>query len=259
MTLTRSWDAGTYHTISCPQAAMAQAVLDRLELHGDEVALDAGCGSGRVTAALLERLPRGRVVAVDADAGMVEHARAALPADRVEVHHQDLTDLRLPEPVDAAFSNAVFHWVADHQALFAALARALRPGGRLSAQCGGHGNIAHVQAAADAIVAADPTVRGHFAGWTRPWHFAAPQDTEQRLRAAGFTAVRCWLEPWPVRPDDIETYLRTICLGPYLERVPAARHAAFAREVADRVEGELDYVRLNVTARMPSELEEASS
>ena len=248
----RAWDASTYHTISCPQAAMAQAVLDRLELRGDETVLDAGCGSGRVTAALLERLPRGRVVAVDADAGMVEHARAALPADRVEVHQQDLAALSLAQPADAAFSNAVFHWVTDHDALFAALARVLRPGGRLSAQCGGEGNVAGVQAAADAIVAAAPALRELFAGWSGPWNFAGPDETAQRLHAAGFTAVRCWLEPWPVRPDDPETYLRTICLGPYLERLPEAEHAAFAREVAGRVGGELDYVRLNIVAQMPS-------
>ena len=251
MTPTRAWDARAYHTVSCPQAAMAEAVLDRLELCGDEVVLDAGCGSGRVTAALLERLPRGRVVALDADAGMVEHARAALPADRVEVRHQDLTAVDLAEPVDAVFSNAVFHWVLDHDALFGALARALRPGGRLSAQCGGHGNVAGVQAAANAIVAAEPALRERFAGWQRPWHFAAPQETEQRLRAAGFADVTCWLEPWPVSPDDVETYLRTICLGPYLDRLPEARHTAFAREVARRVKGELDYVRLNIIAQTP--------
>jgi len=246
----RAWDARTYHTISCPQAAMAEAVLDRLELRGDETVLDAGCGSGRVTAALLARLPRGRVVAVDADAGMAGHARAALPADRVEVHHQDLAGLGLPRPVDAAFSNAVFHWVPDHDALFAALARALRPGGRLSAQCGGEGNVAGVQAAADASVASDPALRERFAGWNGPWNFAGPHETQRRLGAAGFVDVSCWLEPWPVSPDDVETYLRTICLGPYLERLPEAHHAVFAREVAGRVGGELDYVRLNITARM---------
>ena len=248
----RAWDADTYHTISCPQAAMAQAVLDRLDLRGDETVLDAGCGSGRVTATLLDRLSHGRVVAVDADAGMVEHARATLPADRAEVHHRDLTALRLDAPVDAAFSNAVFHWVPDHEALFAALARVLCPGGRLSAQCGGEGNVAAVQAAADAIVAADSELRHHFLGWSGPWNFAGPGETAQRLHAAGFTAVECWLEPWPVRPHDVETYLRTICLGPYLERLPEAEHAAFAREVAGRVGGELDYVRLNMVARMPS-------
>lgn len=253
MTPVRSWDASTYHTISSPQAEMAEAVLDRLELRGDETVLDAGCGSGRVTAALLERLPRGRVVAVDADAAMVEHARAALPDDRVEVHHQDLAALRVDAPVEAVFSNAVFHWMSDHDALFAALARALRPGGRLSAQCGGEGNIASVQAAADAIVAADPPLQRHFAGWQRPWNFANPTETEERLRAAGFATAEAWLEPWPARPDDPTTYLRTICLGPYLERLPEDEHETFAATVAERTGGELDYMRLNIVARMPSE------
>ena len=232
---------------------MAEAVLDRLELSGGESVLDAGCGSGRVTAQLLDRLPRGRVVAVDADAGMVEHARAMLGEDRVELHHQELTRLSLARPVDAAFSNAVFHWVADHDALFAALARALRPGGRLSAQCGGEGNVTGVQGAADAIVAADPALERRFAGWQPPWNFAGPGETEERLRAAGFAAVQVWLEPWPARPPDAVTYLSTICLGPYLERLIDAEHEPFAAAVAERVGGELDYVRLNIIARVPPE------
>jgi len=250
--VSRAWDAATYHTVSGPQAAMSEAVLDRLELAGDETVLDTGCGSGRVTRLLLDRLPRGRVIAVDADAGMVEHARAALPAERVEVHQQDLTALRLDTVADAAFSNAVFHWIADHDALFAAIAGALRPGARLSAQCGGEGNVARVQAIAEEA-AAVPAIRDHFSGWACPWYFAGPQETEERLHAAGFTDVECWLQSWPVRPDDPRTYLETVCLGPYLERLPESEHAAFVGAVAERVGGELDYVRLNITARMPSE------
>ncbi|HEV2752420.1 MAG TPA: methyltransferase type 11, partial [Solirubrobacteraceae bacterium] len=124
-------------------------------------------------------------------------------------------------------------------------------GGRLSAQCGGAGNVAGVQGAAAAIVAADPALQRRFAGWRRPWNFAGPQETAERLRAAGFVDADAWLEPWPVRPDDPVAYLRTICLGPYLERMPHAEHEAFVATVAERIGGELDYVRLNITARMP--------
>ena len=43
------------------------------------------------------------------------------------------------EPVDAILSTATFHWIADHERLFARLHAALRPGGRFVAQCGGAG------------------------------------------------------------------------------------------------------------------------
>ena len=246
----RAWDADTYHRVSGPQVAMAAAVLDRLKLRGDETVLDAGCGSGRVTRLLLERLPRGRVIAVDADAQMVARAREELGVD-ADVRHADLAQLRLDdgEQVDAVFSNATFHWIADHDTLFARLAAALRPGGRLSAQCGGEGNVAAVHATA-LQAAHDAGLAGRFEGWPRPWNFAGPAQTEQRLCAAGFEEVRCWLQPWPAEPDEPRAYLQTVCLGPHLERLEAGEHERFLDAVMARL-GErptLDYVRLNISA-----------
>ena len=239
--MTRDWDAGTYHRVSAPQRAWAAAVLERLELRGDETVLDAGCGSGAVTLMLLERLPRGRVIAVDASQEMVAHARATLP-EEVEVLRQDLQELALDGPVDAVFSNAVFHWVPDHPRLFARLAAALRPGGRLSAQCGGAGNMARVHAAARAELG-DVAV-------PELWTFAGPQETEARLRAAGFAQADCWLEPAPARPEEPAAYLATVCCGPFLEQLPPERHDAFVAGVLARLgpEPELDYVRLNLVA-----------
>ena len=248
----RDWNADEYHRVSSPQVAMAAAVLDRLELDGDETVLDAGCGSGRVTRLLLERLPRGRVIAVDASPDMVVRAQRELAGERAEVRRADLAQLRLAdgEDVDAAFSNATFHWVPDHAALFARLAAAMRPGGRLSAQCGGEGNIAALHAKA-LQAAADAGLAARFAGWPPPWNFAGPQITEDRLRAAGFEAVRCWLQAWPVEPDEPRAYLQTVCLGPHLERLEPDEHERFLDAVMARL-GErpmLDYVRLNIVAR----------
>ena len=249
----RDWNADAYHRVSGPQVAMAAAVLDRLGLQGDEAVLDAGCGSGRVTRLLLERLPRGRVIAVDASREMVARAREELATDaRVDVRLGDLAELTLHpgEQVDAAFSNATFHWVLDHDALFARLHAALRPGGRLSAQCGGEGNVAAVQATA-LQAAADVGLAGRFEGWPRPWNFAGPDETAERLRRAGFAEVECWLQAWPVAPDEPRTYLETVCLGPHLERLAADEHERFLDAVMARL-GErpvLDYVRLNIVAR----------
>jgi trans-aconitate 2-methyltransferase len=228
---------------------MAGAVLERLALHGDETVLDAGCGSGRVTAMLLDRLPDGHVLAVDASPAMVEHAREAL-GDRATVIESSLTELQLDQPVDAAFSNAVFHWIADHERLFERLAAALRPGAGLVAQCGGAGNIEDFRRLADEVAAERPYAE-HMGGFAGPWNYAGPEETEARLRAAGFEDVRCWLEPWPVTLDDPLAFVSTVCLGKNLELLPDALTRSFAEDVVRRAGTPLtlEYVRLNIDAR----------
>jgi trans-aconitate 2-methyltransferase len=244
----RDWDAASYDRVSNPQVEMAVMVLERLQLRGDETVLDAGCGSGRVTRMLLDRLPDGHVVAVDSAESMVEHARASL-GERATVLCQNLTELTLDEPVDAAFSNAVFHWIADHERLFERLHAALKPGGRLVAQCGGKGNIDAFRRLADEV-AAEPPYAEHMTGFTGPWNYASPGDTEARLAAAGFDEIHCWLQPWPVEPGDPLEYVTTVCLGNHLEALPQELRAPYAAEVVRR-SGEpltLEYVRLNIDA-----------
>ena len=244
--MTRDWDAESYQRVSAPLEAMGREVLDRLELRGDERVLDAGCGTGRVTAALVERLPRGEVVAVDGSPAMVEEARERL-GPGVEVFVADLLELELAEPVDAILSTATFHWIGDHDRLFERLFAALRPGGRIVAQCGGAGNVASVQAAIDAVD--DPAL----AGWRGPWNFASPEETEERLERIGFTDVRTWLQAVRVEPDEPLEYLATVVLGSHLERVPAERRDAFVEAVLGAMpEPAIDYMRLNLMARRPA-------
>jgi trans-aconitate 2-methyltransferase len=242
----RDWNATSYERMSAPQEAMGREVLDRLDLHGDERVLDAGCGTGRVTAVLVERLPHGEVVAVDGSEAMVQQARARL-GEGVDVFTADLLELELDRPVDAILSTATFHWIADHDRLFARLHAALKPGGRLVAQCGGAGNVASVEAAIDAV--AHPAL----AGWGGPWNFATAQQTAARLRDAGFTDVWTWLQAWPVRPPDPREYFGTLILGSHVERLPAEDRDDFIDAVLahyDEAAG-IDYVRLNLLARKP--------
>jgi trans-aconitate 2-methyltransferase len=251
VTVARTWDAATYHRVSGAMEAMNLAVLDRLPLTGAETVLDAGCGSGRITAALAERLPAGRVVGVDADPGMVAQARAHLArfGDRVDLRVGDLLDLAVDPPVDAVFSTATFHWILDHERLFARLHAALRPGGALVAQCGGAGNIAAVLAAADAVAERD-AYAPHLRGFCRPHRFATPEETTALLEAAGFRDVRCWLTPNPVVPDEPLAYLRTVGLGAHVDRLPGGLRDPFVAEAAALLGDPVtvDYVRLNLDA-----------
>jgi trans-aconitate 2-methyltransferase len=249
----RDWDAATYDRISEPQLLWAREQLSRLALSGDEVVLDAGCGSGRVTALLADLVPRGRVYGVDVAPSMAAHAQEAL-GERATIFCQDLVELDLPEPVDAVFSNATFHWVPDHDALFAAIHRTLEPGGQLVAQCGGRGNIDSFRQESNAE-AAEPPFAQYFEGWTQPWHYAGADETEARLTALGFTDVKCWLEAKPTTPPEPRTFARTVCLVRHLDVLPGELHDEFLDRVMERViarGGEpvvLDYVRLNMTAR----------
>jgi trans-aconitate 2-methyltransferase len=244
----REWDAETYDAVSDPQFEWGMEVLERLELNGDEVAVDAGCGTGRVTAELAARLPDGRVIAIEGSEAMVEKAKESL-GDRATYMVADLTELELPEPADLVFSTATFHWIPDHDALFRKMRAALKPGGRLVAQCGGHGNVAE-HARAIAAVAVDPEYGQHLGGAKGLWNFATPEETEPRLEAAGFEGVRCWLQPKPVQPAQPLEFVSTVTLGPVLDQLPEEKRRPFAEAVLAQ-EGDplvLNYVRLNIEA-----------
>ena len=242
--MSTAWDAPTYDRSSEPQQSWAAEVVARLEgIAPGATLLDVGCGTGRVTEALLRFVPRGRVLAIDASADMVALARRRL-GDRADVWCQDALELDLDEPVDAIVSTATLHWVTDHDRLWAVLAGASKPGGRLEVQCGGKGNIGRVREVIDAVADA---MAPELAGWS-PWLFAGPPETERRLQAAGFTAVRAWLENRPTHPEDLDAFVRTSILPAHLAHLPEERREPFAAAVVAGVRLPLDYVRLNVSA-----------
>jgi trans-aconitate 2-methyltransferase len=249
MSASRDWDAATYDRVSDIQMRWALEQLERLKLTDDDVVLDAGCGSGRVTALLAARVPRGRVYGVDVAPSMARHAQEAL-GNRATILCQDLVELELPEQVDTAFSNATFHWVHDHDTLFARLHAAIKPGGQLVAQCGGRGNIDSFRVLADEVAGTEPFAP-YFGDWVRPWNYAGAQETKQRLERAGFTDVSCWLEPRPVTPEDPRAFVQTVCLVRHLDPLPEELRAQFIDRVLEHAGDPLvlEYVRLNMTAR----------
>ena len=242
--MTREWDATAYERLSAPQTRWGRVVVDRLELDGNERVLDAGCGTGRVTSILLERLPHGRVIALDGSSAMISEAGARFADEpRVELVVADLTHpLPIDEPVDAILSTATFHWITDHPSLFRNLASVLRPRGQLVAQCGGAGNISSLERIISGM--------GFTFGGGKT--FATAEETRARLEVAGFEDIVTWLndEPTPIPADDLEGFLQTVCLGGIADDMGEDERARFVHEVATRMpEPVIDYVRLNITAR----------
>jgi SAM-dependent methyltransferase len=136
---------------------VGQKVINRLRVNGDERTIDAGCGSGRLTGDLMERIPKGRLIAIDRSWNMLMTARANLrPAfgSRIMFAQVSLPDFPFAGWADLVFSTATFHWVKDHPALFAGIFRPLRSGGRLHAQCGGGPNLRRARELAKQVMQA---------------------------------------------------------------------------------------------------------
>jgi trans-aconitate 2-methyltransferase len=259
---TREWNAGTYHRVSAPQFAWGQAVLERLPLRGDELVLDVGCGTGRLTALLAERLSDGRVIGIDLSTNMLRTAQQALPRaahGRCAFVHADASRLPVAGRADAIFSTATFHWVLDHPRLFRALFQALRPGGRLVAQCGGGPNIERQHERAAALMRR-PDYAPWFATWRDPWEFADAETTAARLTGAGFVDVTTRVTAAPVvlpTRDAFVEFVTDVILRHHLAPLPdATTRRAFVEAIADQaaadpVPFELDYWRLDFDATRP--------
>jgi trans-aconitate 2-methyltransferase len=259
---TPDWDAETYDRLAEPQEEWARALMDeRLPLEGDEDVLDAGCGSGRVTRLLLDRLPNGRVLGVDGSPSMIETAGRNLAeyGERLSLLNTDLLELEpamvedaLGRPdVDVIFSNATFHWIPDHERLFSRLYAVLRPGGRLAVQFGGTGNVPEWVEAVERATARPEF--GEPLGDFWPWHFKGLEETRDKVEAAGFEDIHCWFRETTAEPPEPRNWISVVGLAPHHERLPPDLTEAFTDAVMEELPDPVvfHYVRLNVAARRP--------
>lgn len=265
------WDSKSYHRVSTPHVSWGKKVLARLSLRGDETVLDAGCGTGLLTAELLELLPRGCVVGADLSPSMLATANkhtgpSSGSADRAPSGNRavwvqaDLQYLPFHDAFDGVFSTATFHWVLDHDRLFRSIFQALRPGGWLCAQCGGGPNLSRLLARISAL-AATPPYAPYIAQRKLPCEFSGAETAAVRLRRAGFVEVETSLEESPTRFDNTQEYrefLATVILRTHLGQIPVQQiregflDTLTQQAAADDPRFELDYWRLNLQARKPS-------
>ncbi len=261
-TQTREWNSSEYHRLSGPQVSWGKKVLARLSLRGNELLLDAGCGTGRLTADLLQALPDGRVVALDVSLNMLRSAREYLQPEFGEhalVVAADLQDLPFENAFDGIVSTAAFHWVLDHDRLFQGLYGALRPGGWLQAQCGGGPNIARLVKRMDAL-AQSPKFAPFLASFPSPWLYQDAEGAAATMQRAGFVEVNTSVESAPTIMSDRRHYaefVRAVIVRAHLSRLPDSRlQDQYVSQLADQAAADdppflLDYWRLNLSGRKP--------
>jgi trans-aconitate 2-methyltransferase len=248
------WDAERYHRLSAPQQAWGRAVLARVDPAPGARVLDLGCGTGRLTAELA-RAPGILVTGLDRSASMLAEAAAASLPHVMLVRGDGAALPFLPSSFDLVFSTATFHWIADHDRLFAEVHAILKPHGRLVAQCGGGPNLARLIGRAHALMESTAFAE-RFRGWSDPWQFATVDDTRARLARAGFESIEVSLEPAPTQMADADAFrdfISCVCVRHHVDRLPPGERPAFVAALTDLAAGDsppftLDYWRLNLSA-----------
>jgi trans-aconitate methyltransferase len=247
MSTAQTWDPATYASNARFVSDLASPVMELLAPTRGERLLDLGCGDGVLTKKLADL--GCDVVAIDSSAAQIEAARRLGLDARVMAGE----DLPFDNEFDAVFSNAVLHWITRADLVIAGVHRALKPGGRFVAECGGDGCVHTIRTAL--VQALDR--RGLDGEGRVPWYFPTPGDYATRLERAGFRVDSIALIPRPTPlPGDVIGWLETFALN-FLDGLAGDARAEYLQEVQAVLEPQLrrsdgtwvaDYVRLRFAA-----------
>ncbi len=230
------WDPNGYASHSDSQKEWAVELLGKLELKGDEHVLDIGCGDGKVTKLISERVPDGRVVGIDSSKDMIEFASSRFPGSKynnLKFVNMDANQIEFEESFDVVFSNAALHWIKDHRPVLKGIYRALRPKGKAVVQMGGKGNANSVVEILHEMMEHDEW-KEYFKDFSFPYGFYTPEEYEKWLIGAGFKVIRMELiEKHRIHNsmDEFKGWISTQWL-PYTSRIPESQREKYMDMVA---------------------------
>ena len=241
-----SWDALTYDQVSrLVQYRWGQQVIKWRKWRGNEIVMDAGCGSGLLTKQLAKKVPRGKLYAIDIDSNMIKQEKNNLQFfDNVEVIQSSFIDIKLPRKLDVIFSNSALHWIQDHRIAFQNFWEMLKPidngidgkntekvrdngmdtrtgGGQLLIQCGGYGNLQKVISILERITLLD-RFKVHFKDWKQSWYFANVENTSKLLQKIGYMNTQVYpTSDYVVLPNRhlYSKFVKTVVMKPYLDHL----------------------------------------
>ncbi len=232
---TNKWNAKDYADNSAAQLSWANELISKLNLQGNESLLDIGCGDGKITASIANKLSTGRVVGIDRSESMIEHAVNKFDLPNLSFHAMDATEISLVEKFDIAFSNAVLHWVHDHKSVLSTLKKHLASNGKILFQMGGYCNAEDIQTVIGELITSDQWQK-YFSGFIVPYRFCKIEDYEQWLRETGYEQKRIELIPKDMvhgNVDGLKGWLRTTWF-PYTDRLPDNKKEEFLDNIVDR-------------------------
>lgn len=229
------WDARDYARNSSAQELWANELISKLALLGNESLLDIGCGDGKITYSIAQKLTNGTVVGIDRSKSMIELAETQFNLPNLSFFTMDATKISLKEKFDVAFSNAALHWVKDHKAVLIGLKNHLNKNANILFQMGGGGNAKDVLHVVEQVTATDKWKK-YFDHFVFPYTFCSIQDYEKWLPESGYEAKRIELIAKDMVHEDAEGlkgWLRTTWF-PYTDQLPENKKEEFLSLVVEK-------------------------
>lgn len=235
---TYEFDGEKYKAGSLHQKEWGKNLISKLSLQGNEAILDLGCGDGVLTRELSLLVPDGKVLGIDASAGMIETARK-LSEENLDFIQMDINYLHFSDMFHIIYSNAALHWVKDHRRLLHNSYTALTAGGIILWSFGGRGNCSNFLAVIREKIAED---RYHkfFRNFEMPWFMPSKAQYEELISDIGFSEFiieEVNRDRYFPTPDDMIKWIDQPCIVPYMECIPDTLKAAFRHDV---IEGMLE-------------------
>lgn len=225
------FDPKKYLQASSHQKDWGNRLIDELQLSGDEIILDLGCGEGTLTARLAALVPRGGVVGMDSSPQMIEAARG-LETPNLKFLCRDIDELDFHEGFDVVFSNAALHWVTDHDKLLRNVHEALRPDGMARFNFAGDGNCTNFFAVVRQLMSS-PRYARYFEHFLWPWYMPTVEDYQEKVGSTGLFDFQVWQDvaDRSFSAAEMIGWIEQPSIVPLLEQIASDDKEAFRDDV----------------------------
>ena len=231
----KEWQGAEYESIAGLQQWLADESLAAQAFAGDERVLDVGCGNGKVTAEIAERLPRGSAVGVDPSRDMIAFARRTHAAPNLRFEVADARSLPYRGAFDLVVSFNALHWVHEQDVALRGIRAALRPGGRALLQMVSRGEREPLEDVCEQVCASAPWASS-FVGHRAPHLQFRPDDYRAMAERAGFRVERLVVtdRAWDFGSRDAFAQWAHATFVAWIGALPVDRRDAFVADVLGR-------------------------
>jgi trans-aconitate methyltransferase len=231
-----SWDAEKYKANSSRQYAAAMNVLSRIQFNETDHVLDIGCGDGKITREIANRVPAGMVRGLDASSNMVEAAsKEYADVKNLFFEHANIVNYSSEQKFNYAFAFASFSWIKQQQEALINIANALQPGGTFTSGIANEESL-YLKVRYD-IMKTDKW-KDFFVDYEVPYYPSNEDKIKKLCENAGFTAVKVEKNAvsYPMTREKVISFMQALPVQ--IDKIPTERQKEFLNDIVD------DYIKL---------------